>query len=292
MSIKKVILVIVFLALIAMACAYGLYRNRSIIKHPEAYSFNVNLASQLVSEDYKLAQTSNALNSIFMELKYIEAKYNTRNDDNSQRVKAFDYRMLEVYQNTLTSRKPESNSKIFSNEDLIFLSNNEKILLHQANNFICFPKIENYIMLKKESNIRKDALFAVKEDLKKKNINADIISFGYDDLFSPTEDNKEFQKELEKILSDPDISQNNEKLQKFTQIDRNNVEEVRKLFNSTRDIFWKKVENLDVKWRHKYIIVAKDNEKVYVYRIYPYDEARKLYWDIESQSILNKPASD
>ena len=251
-----------------------------------------------MQNDYYIGKNFQNTNSLYKTLKEIDKKYSNKSDKNSVKIIRLNNLAFDKFHDLLSLK--ENNKYFLNGEDFLFLLNNNSDYAHKLLHIDTQkPTIENFQILQNELFTRKDAIRAVKNDLKQRKIEAKIelddIQFqNITQEFLGENDRPEYVKEFLKATNEigtKNADLFNENIAKnCTMADvklRANcyVEETRK-----KDIlFYDKIAQIDGTWKNRYTVLAvekkKDGNKIFhLYEVYPFKEGNRYYWNIEYYS--------
>lgn len=299
---KKLGIAIVVITLLLISISswfvFDLNSKIDVLQHPEKYSFRMNYTSFIMQNDYYLNEKySGQVKTIFKILKTIEKNYENKTDDTSRKIYQLNNRALDLYHDLLSLKVP--NTRI-SNEDFIFLSKNcnDLAILFYAY-LATYPELEERSVLYSELNMRKEAIDIVKKDLKDRKINATVslTDIQYENLTPAylSESEAPFMKEFEKDFAKAQDSINKGQIDFGNALKKAKNENEALLIkldysNKIHTKYLSLLDNLNIKWKHRYLISAieyknnKEDKITHLYEIYPYKEGNRIYWNLQYHS--------
>lgn len=284
--------------IIAVWLSLDLSSKIDVLKSPEKYSFRTNFASFITQNDYYFAKYPDETDTFYNELKIIEKKYENKTDFTSQKIKQLNNEALDLYHDVLSLHITKTK---ISDEDFIFINKNCKQLASFFMLYLTiYPELEKRSELYNELKMRKEAVSIVKNDLRDRKINATVTlnDVKYENLTPAYLSNnepdyaKEFRKEFEngqKNIHD----EINTDLDKALKSAKNKDEKFLIKFKYSDKIHSKYtmlIDNLNIKWKHRYVISAieyknnKEDRITHLYEVYPYKEGNRIYWNIQYHS--------
>lgn len=297
----KIALVIFVSIILVVSCwfIFDFSPKIDVLKHPEKYSFRMNFASFFMQNDYYFnVKYPNSTKTFFQDLKSIEAKYRNSTDDTGCRIRELNNKAFDLYHDLLSLN---SDTKLINKDDYVFLAKNcEPLMRFYFTMQLTYPKKESNSELFAELAMRKEAIEIIKEDLKNRKINA-VISLDdvkYENLipaYINYNNQPEYIKQFEKIYREITKSLSKSLEQDIEKADSAKSKEelataLLQAADNYRNGYWEKIDNLNINWKHRYLVSAieyknnKEDKIIHLFEIYPYKEGNRIYWNVQYYS--------
>lgn len=302
-SMKKLWLTFTFTIILILSIilyfVFDINSEIDLIKNPEKYSFNYAISNGIIKEDYIVSKKIKKSETVYKDIKFIEKKYSSKNDNKSLKLISITNKAFDLYNDIKLNNKINSNYYLLTNDELIFLYDNEKKLQSAyVSLLLIYPQVEEIKILKQELKIRKELIKEIKKDLQDKNITAKInleniefetIAPVYIDYKEIPHYINDFRKIFRNILLNVDKKIVDKYGKKPLEIE--DVKTSKEAVQEYRNEFWNEVEKINPELRHRYMIKIyekEDREKLHIYKAHRYKEGNRYYWNIEYNSPNSK----